>query len=87
MTDATPTDEQAVLNELRQELTRLEAEHAKAIQKRDEVFSVVENGDDSGYALSMALNELRKIEKRMEQVRNLFEQKQKQQQSRPSSNR
>ena len=65
------SNNEALLSDLQRELGRLEVERTRAIAKRDHVFSVVEAGDDSGFALSLALNDLRAIEDRIDQVKNL----------------
>ena len=67
-----PSDAQ-LLRDLERELGRLEIERARAMQKRDRVLSVVEAGDDSGFALSFALRDLKRIEERIEQVKGLTE--------------
>lgn len=78
------TNAEALLHDLQRELGRLEVERAQAISKRDHVFSVVEAGDDSGFALSLALNELKAIEDRIEQVKGLvFQQRKRIAASRP----
>lgn len=65
------SNNEALLSDLQRELGRLEVERTRAIAKRDHVFSVVETGDDSGFALSLALNDLKAIEDRIDQVKNL----------------
>ncbi len=67
-----PPDDQ-LLRDLQRELERLEMERSRAIQKRDRALSVVETGDDSGFALSLALRDLKRIEERIEQVKCLSE--------------
>ena len=65
------SNNEALLSDLERELGRLEVERKRAVAKRDHVFSVVETGDDSGFALSLALNDLKAIEDRIDQVKNL----------------
>ncbi|MCA9216247.1 MAG: hypothetical protein KDB27_24430, partial [Planctomycetales bacterium] len=45
--------------------------HLKCSQltaKRDRVFAAVETGDDTGHRLVMVLNELRRVEERIERI-------------------
>ena len=65
------SNNEALLSDLQRELGRLEVERTRALAKRDHVCSVVETGDDSGFALSLALNDLKAIEDRIDQVKNL----------------
>jgi hypothetical protein len=65
------TDDRLLLD-LNRELERLEAEKAQLLRKRDQSLSVVEAGDDSGFALSLALSDLKRIDERIEQVKNLL---------------
>ena len=71
MTDSTKADNKVLLAELRREIARLEDERRHAEQRRDELMMVVEEGDDSGFTLSMALRDLKLVEKRLEQIRGL----------------
>ncbi len=75
MTSSNLSDDDQLLLDLRRELTRLESERVRAISHRDRVFSVVETGDDSGHSLTVALMDLKRIEDRIEQVKNLIERK------------
>ena len=72
MIHSNPPHEEALLQELQHELRRLESERARAVKKRDHVFAVVETGDDTGHSLNVALTNLKRIEDRIEQVRNLI---------------
>jgi hypothetical protein len=65
------TDDQ-LLQDLRAELERREAEKARLLRKQDRALSVVETGEDSGFALSLALSDLKRIEERIEQLKNLL---------------
>ena len=71
MTQSSQPNEEELLHDLQQELSRLVSERARAVEKRDRVFAVVETGDDTGHSLNMALIDLSQIEERIEQVSNL----------------
>jgi hypothetical protein len=73
MTDFHPAPDEQLLRDLQRELARLEAERARAIEKRDRALSTVETGDDSGFLLSIALKDLKRIEARIEQIQFLAE--------------
>ncbi len=72
MTHFSQSNEQLLLRELQDELGRLTSERARAIKKRDRVFAVVETGDDTGHSLNMALIRVKRIDERIEQVKNLI---------------
>jgi hypothetical protein len=65
------TDERLLLD-LRRELERREAERARLLHKQEQTLSVVEAGDDSGFGLSLALSDLKRLDERIEQLRNLL---------------
>ena len=59
--------------ELQREIRRLEAERSAAIDKRDLAKLVVESGDDTGRLLITALTDVRQLDERIEQMRQLLE--------------
>jgi hypothetical protein len=61
-----------LLMDLRRELERREAERARLLRKQERALSVVESGEDSGFALSLALSDLKRLDERIEQLRNLL---------------
>jgi hypothetical protein len=66
-----PADSEVAV-ELQRELRRLKSERTHAIAKRDQVYAYVETGDDTGHVLVIALEDLRRVEQRMEQVSHLL---------------
>ncbi len=63
------------IREIQNERRRLEEEKERLVPKRDRLFMTVESGDDSGFALTKVLKDLKKIEQRIAQWDDLLRQK------------
>ncbi len=72
MTESKRPADSELVADLQRELGRLEAERSRAIAKRDRDYAKVETGDDTGHLLVAALEKLKRIEQRIEQVKHLL---------------
>ena len=63
------------IREIQNERRRLEEEKERLVPKRDRLFMTVESGDDSGFALTKVLKDLKKIEQRIGQLDDLLRRK------------
>ena len=69
MNNTNQTAESSNIGSLQQELDNLSQEHSLAIARRDRIFLAVQNGDDSGHSLMVAVEALKEVEQRMAQIR------------------
>lgn len=61
------------VREVQNELRRLEAERARLVEQRDRLYvTVVEAGDDTGFALARLLKKIKQTEERIEQWSSLL---------------
>ena len=64
------------IREIQEERRRLELERKRLIEVRDRLYhTVVEVGDDTGFALTKILKQLKQVEERIEQWDNLLKMK------------
>ena len=62
--------------EIERELARLRTEQKRLVEKRNHLYhTVIEAGDDTGFALTRVLKQLKQVEQRLEQWRELLKAK------------
>ena len=64
------------IREIQEELARLIAERQRLVERRDHLYhTVIEAGDDTGFALTKIMKQLKQIEQRIEQWKDLLKAK------------
>ncbi len=64
------------VDEIQQELARLQAEKKRLVEKRNHLYhTVVEAGNDTGFALTKVLKQLKQVDQRIEQWNDLLKSK------------
>jgi hypothetical protein len=64
------------VEEIKQELARLQSEKRALVEKRNELYhTVVEAGNDTGFALTKVLRQLKQVDQRIEQWTSLLKAK------------
>jgi hypothetical protein len=64
------------IEEVKQELARLQSEKKRLVERRNQLYhTVVEAGDDTGFALTKVLKQLKQVDQRIEQWNDLLKSK------------